>query len=383
LSRQPVLLGWQLSDKFGWGIVGLNLFRAWARGSEIAPLMALPITAMPPADDDPPWMDSAVAQSNRMAAEIARLGQGEALRVKMPVVAGLANDLDGILDLTGSRTIGRAVFENIDLKAVAGRLERYDALTCISEWNAAMLRTICGKPVEVILEAIDHRLFHPGPRTGLLPTDRFHIFSGGKVEFRKGQDLVLLAFREFSRRHDDAVLVTAWHSPWPQRAEGFQGKLDAALKRDADGNIDVLRWVAENGIDASKVIDLGPMPNREMPRWLREMDCALQPSRAEGGTNMVAMEAMGCAVPVIVGRNTGLLDLIQDGNCLALERQGPVAGVTMEGWGESDVEEILDALEAFHASKELRQRIGGAGHAFMQTRSWAGHADALKHMLWD
>jgi len=378
-----VLLGWQLSDNFGWGIVGLNLFREWARGSELAPLMALPITAMPPADDDPPWMDGAVAQSNRMAAEIARLGQQGSLRVKMPVVAGLANDLDGILDLTGSRTVGRAVFENIDLEAAAGRLAHYDALTCISEWNAATLRAVCDKPVAVIHEAIDHRLFHPGPRAGLLPMGRFHVFSGGKVEFRKGQDLVLLAFREFARRHDDAVLVTAWHSPWPQRAEGFQGRLDAPLRLNADGKIDVLRWAAENGLDASQVIDLGQMPNREMPRWLREMDCALLPSRAEGGTNMVAMEAMGCAVPVIMGRNTGLLDLIRDGNCLALQRQGPVAGVNMAGWGESDVEEILAALEALYASQELRQRIGGAGHAFMQTRSWANHADALKHMLLD
>jgi hypothetical protein len=40
------------------------------------------------------------------------------------------------------------------------------------------------------------------------------VFTGGKIEFRKAQHLVLMAFREFAARHDDAVLVAAWHSPW-------------------------------------------------------------------------------------------------------------------------------------------------------------------------
>jgi hypothetical protein len=38
------------------------------------------------------------------------------------------------------------------------------------------------------------------------------VFSGGKLEHRKGQDLVIRAFVRFVQRHPDAVLVTAWGS---------------------------------------------------------------------------------------------------------------------------------------------------------------------------
>ena len=39
--------------------------------------------------------------------------------------------------------------------------------------------------------------------------ERFLIFSGGKMELRKGQDIVLAAFKIFARRHPEATLVTA------------------------------------------------------------------------------------------------------------------------------------------------------------------------------
>ena len=37
---------------------------------------------------------------------------------------------------------------------------------------------------------------------------------GGKLEMRKGQDIIIRAFRLFSQRVPEAVLVTAWHNPW-------------------------------------------------------------------------------------------------------------------------------------------------------------------------
>ena len=77
-------------------------------------------------------------------------------------------------------------------------------------------RTPPAEPVKVISEGVDPSLFCPGPKSGLLSADKFHIFTGGKIEFRKAQDLVLLAFRRFHEKRSDSVLVTAWHSPWPQ-----------------------------------------------------------------------------------------------------------------------------------------------------------------------
>jgi hypothetical protein len=38
--RQKVLLKWQASNFFGWGILGQNLFERWASDPDIQPLMA-------------------------------------------------------------------------------------------------------------------------------------------------------------------------------------------------------------------------------------------------------------------------------------------------------------------------------------------------------
>ncbi|CAM9185263.1 unnamed protein product, partial [Heterosigma akashiwo] len=37
---------------------------------------------------------------------------------------------------------------------------------------------------------------------------------GGKLELRKGQDIVLAAFARFARSHPDARLVVAWDNKW-------------------------------------------------------------------------------------------------------------------------------------------------------------------------
>jgi glycosyltransferase involved in cell wall biosynthesis len=59
----------------------------------------------------------------------------------------------------------------------------------------------------------------PGARgTPVDWTGRFVVFSGGKLERRKGQDILMAAFKQFRDRHPraDALLVVAWHNYWPE-----------------------------------------------------------------------------------------------------------------------------------------------------------------------
>ena len=134
------------------------------------------------------------------------------------------------------------------------------------------------------------------------------------------------------------------------------------------------------------VIEIGPVPNGIMPSILREMDCALAPSRAEACTNLLAKEAMACGVPVILASNTGVKDLIDEGNCVALTRQQPVTGFDQwgtNGWGESDAEEIIEALERLYADSDLRKNIGKRGAAWLleNDRTWQNHARQVKSLL--
>lgn len=381
---------WQAASTFGWGLVGLNLLQNWARDPDIQPLMAVPVQPQDLPGVDPlrvAAMAPAAAASNQFMEE---LGQGKRdLRGDgVLVIDGLGNGLaPPAPQFAGLHNVGRCIFENTRLGDAGRELDKYDSLLCASEWAAGLLRAISNKPVVMIHEGIDPSLFFPGPRSGALDASRFRVFSGGKIEFRKAHDLVLLAFREFAARHEDAVLVAAWHSPWPDISAGFKGKLQFPLHTDTNGALEITRWAVENGIAARQFVELPAMPNPMLPLVLREMDCALQVSRCEACTNLPAKEAMACGVPVILANNTGTRDLVDADNCVALASPGPVQdepGRGTDGWGETRVEDIVAALELLYSDTQRRKQIGARGAQWIleRRRTWPDHAAALKaHLL--
>jgi glycosyltransferase involved in cell wall biosynthesis len=120
-----------------------------------------------------------------------------------------------------------------------------------------------------------------------------------------------------------------------------------------------------------------------MARVIREADVALFPNRCEGGTNLVAMECLASGVPTIVSDNTGHKDLVATGAPYALTRQLPVAadGIGTEGWGEGDVEEIVEALEHVWADRADARRRGEAGAAAMTRFGWRDYVRRLHDTL--
>jgi glycosyltransferase involved in cell wall biosynthesis len=195
---------------------------------------------------------------------------------------------------------------------------------------------------------------------------------------------VLRAFRAFAARHSDAVLVTSWHSPWPITALTInEDCMLEPLPLTAEGRIDATGWATANGVSADQFIDLGIVPNHLMARVLREMDVAVFPNRCEGGTNLVAMECMACGVPAIVTDATGQCDLVATGATFPLRRLSPVvrAGVGTDGWGECDVEEILESLEYVYANREAAQCRGLLGARAMAEWSWRAQIGTLHAAL--
>jgi len=384
-DKAKVLLDWELNCDFGWGILGLNVFSHWANDPDITPLSGKPIANHQLGLLDPLRVSSisnAIVLSNH-CIETLGIGRPGSMQFDGTVIHPVGHGTPPS-PISGTRNIGRCIFENTNISPFDGWLGKYDVLLCASNWNADVLRKRTKRDVRVIFEGIDPSLFCPGPRSGLMNPERFYIFSGGKVEFRKAQDLVLLAFREFSRRHADAILVAAWHSPWPQWAAGYKGRLDTALELDANGQLDVKKWVADNGIDPGKVVEIFRIPNQLMPAILREMDVAIQPSRAEACTSLPVKEAMACGVAVIVGENTGMKDLIKEGICVPLRTQGKVPGADSEmlGWGESDVGEIVETLEMLYRDHRRRRRIGSEAAVWIREhRTWQNHAHELKKLV--
>ena len=389
---RKILMRWQASSFFGWGVAGLNLFERWTVGSDFQALMGVPITARDLAGMDPLRyfvLQPAIAASNQFL-EAFLAGKADCREQQVVVIDGFGDTLTPIISLdrkgVGIHNIARTIFENTLIHSMQP-LESYDSLLCVSEWGANLLRANTDKPVVMIHEGIDPSLFFPGPRSDVLDAECFYVFTGGKIEFRKGQDLVMLAFREFAARHDDAVLVSSWNSPWPDYSVGFQVNLPAPLRKDSNGALDLRRWATENGISPHQFIALPAMPNFVMPMVLRQMDCAIQASRCEAGTNLPAKEAMACGVPVILPNNTGMRDLIDTDNCVPLNSQdrvtSPEPGVGTDDWGESRVDEIVAALEQLYTDTQARKRIGARGAEWIleKRRTWPDHARDLTAYL--
>ena len=61
----------------------------------------------------------------------------------------------------------------------------------------------------LVHQGVDTALFNPEPVPRFLKRS-FVIFSGGKLENRKGQDIVIAAFRLLLQKYPDALLIAAW-----------------------------------------------------------------------------------------------------------------------------------------------------------------------------
>jgi glycosyltransferase involved in cell wall biosynthesis len=388
--RQRVIINWGISSFFGWGVYGLNLALNWLDDPDVEPMCAIPIVEEEVVLDplqrrvlEPFFQLSANLQRSLQSARMAGRCHAEC-----PVLTWLDMGpacIDSMM--SGRPTLGVVFFETTDLAAEPlARAREMPLIITGSTWNQRVLAEHGLHNVKTVLQGIDPTLFHPAPRSNMLD-NRFCIFSGGKLEHRKGQDIVLAAFRVFARRHPDALLVTAWHSPWPHVARTLdQSPFARPVTFAADGRLDVNQWAIENEIDPTQILDLGQVANRQLPAVLREMDVAVFANRSEGGTNLVAMECMACGVPVVLSENTGHLDLIQEDVCFALHMQNPLPGIGAQigntpGWGESSVEEIVEILEHIYADPADAKRRGQKGAEMLAGLTWARTAEQMKELV--
>lgn len=388
--RRRVVIQWGISSFFGWGIYGLNLALNWARDPDIEALCSLPIVPSQIAMDPLRMLTLSdfLKNSDQLARQLKARGAGP-VSVDVPALIALGNDFSSGSGpgVTGSPNIGVVFFEMPQLdEAAQERARSFPLVITGSTWNERIMRAHGLTNVTTVIQGIDTTLFHPAPRQGVL-SDRFLVFSGGKMELRKGQDIVAAAFARFAKRHPEALLVAAWHSPWPAFAKSVDNSgLCAPMVFTGDGKTDFPAWMAANGVPANQFLDLGAVPNALMPPILREMDVAVFPNRSEGGTNLVAMECMACGVPTILSANTGHLDLIDGANCYALERQEVVGGAgagvgDVPGWGNSDVDEVDEALERAFRDRADARRRGERGAGKLAGFPWSRTADAMKAIV--
>jgi len=389
MAIQRLAVSWQLSDTHGWGVFGLNLVRCLTRHGPIKPLILAEPNLLEASADEIEELRPLISEQRQIMAALEAQGQ-PATSAQIAVLHALGARFQhvDITDLVrGGVNIGFTFFERGGFdQAALDRANAYDRILAGSSWNRDYGRAAGVRDIEFVSQGVDTGLFAPGSGTGAY-RGRFAIFSGGKLELRKGQDLVLAAFKIFHARHPDSILVTSWRNAWPESAMDISASVhvNAAPAVDDAEELKIAEWAEANGVPANAFIDLGWLSNRIMPGVLRDMDVGLFPNRCEGGTNLVAMETMASGVPCILSANTGHLDIISVGACYPLRDQRAVtdeAGPTGM-WRESQVEEIVENLEQVYTDRSEAERRADAGARFMAGLSWKHQTQKLVDAVQD
>ena len=387
----PLAISWTLSTISGYGIYGLHILMQFLRrgGTQVI------LTRKPAVTTLPTLTEQKLAPFFELAAKLdafQKENSKELLSFTHAVLHGCGNDFSGFEGqdrVWGKPNVACAAIEHL-VSTPHGRdiSGNYDMFIAISKWNEEFLKSLKVGPVHLCHQGIDGTLFQPGPRTDLW-RDRFIIFSGGKFEFRKGQDIVLAAFKRFRARHPEALLVMCCQNLLPPDGAAFAlaGHCLDMPKPAANYGLDLTPWLLSQGLPKNSFIDLPFTHNLLMPAILRECDVAVFPSRCEGGTNLVAMEAMACGVPTYVSYNTGQKDLVDLLGCGALKNQKPVkptpTSETLQDWGESDVEEVVAAFEHVYTRRAEASRAASDVAEKIKQWDWGLQNEKLLEVVCD
>ena len=303
-------------------------------------------------------------------------------RVPGPVFAAIgAEDLAPVYPLRGRYNMGYTFFER-ELQPVAAEHARtLDLVLAGSTWAADRLRAAGIEHSDVLIQGVDTERFRPqAPRAG----DGFVIFSGGKFELRKGQDLVLRAFAALQDKYPDLVLVTAWANQWQTSMDTMAASpyIEYVRREGEDWETFAAGLYRRNGVDPSRVVTCGLIDHRDLPALYARTDLGVFPNRCEGGTNLVLMEYMACDRPVIATASTGHADIIHGDNAIVLDTPHTrewkdAGGRTFARWPEPSLEDVIAAIEQAYHQRERLAELAARGAAEMQERSWGRTAESL------
>jgi glycosyltransferase involved in cell wall biosynthesis len=298
------------------------------------------------------------------------------------VFHALANrDFESLHSTRGSRNIGYTFFENELTEQSTINAAQYDLVLAGSSWCYKKMLDHGIPNCGILIQGVDPLRFHPRPheKEGNL----FIVFSGGKFELRKGQDLVLSAFRKIQQKYSDIILMNMWYNFWPETLAMFQHSRHIMFSPYGNSWDEFMNHLYRiNGLDATRIVTLGGIDNVNLATVYAKTDLGVFPNRCEGGTNLVLMEYMACGKPVIASNTSGHKDILNSANSLLLDRLTPypIYDAQKKLWGdweEPSVDQLVEQIEyAYHHRSEMA-RLGQQAGEDMQHFTWTDTAKSL------
>jgi glycosyltransferase involved in cell wall biosynthesis len=144
----------------------------------------------------------------------------------------------------------------------------------------------------------------------------------------------------------------------------------------------MMRTYVQNGLDPERIITCDLVPHESQRELFSQTDIGVFPNRCEGGTNLVMMEYMACAKPVVASNTSGHRDVLTPENSLQLNALSDFNVVDQDGktigrWQEPMLDELVAGLEyAYEHRSEIDKRGLTAGQDLKQL-TWSHTAQRL------
>lgn len=209
--------------------------------------------------------------------------------------------------------------DGVEKRMEGATLRRAGAVTAPSRAVAEIVRRECGvtRSIEFIPYPVDTERFRPAETR---PNGKRVLFVG-RVEARKGADVLLRAAEGVLARHPDAEFC-------------FAGRVNEELTELIEGA-------------PSQANFLGVVPHDELPALYRTAAVVVCPSQWDNSPNVI-YEAMASGVPVVATRVGGIPELVEDG----------VTGILVQ---VGNVDELAGALSGLLGDAPRRARMGACG----------------------
>jgi len=394
MASEHVVIDWPITPYTGWGNYGIQLIQALLQRNREIPLPSY--TNDHTSFCDPLWLSKLrelESQAGQLREVLAAMPAGNQLATNARLCFSPMGNCIEQPRLRANYQVGVTFFECSRFsERHLHNLKAYDLVIAGSRWNADLLIQLGCNDVELVHQGIDTSRFNPEPVPRLVQRSLV-IFSGGKLEARKGQDIVLAAFRELLRSHPDAMLMVAWGNVGGVALETIaqmphcHGVPEAATPRA------LASWLEANGIPEANLMVLPSLVNQQLPNLIKQADVAVFTSRCEGGTNLMAMETLACGVPTVLSANTGHLDLLElnlphvigvGNNGLGAVNKDicrPYGGDPLGLWGETDPLEVAASWRAIAADRAQWRSRGIAGALKFKSFSWAASMAKLIKLL--
>jgi phosphatidylinositol alpha-1,6-mannosyltransferase len=229
-----------------------------------------------------------------------------------------------------------------------------DQIIVVSRFTQRTVRDLLGEPGRIVLieNGVDTTRFHPAPRNPELVgryrlEGRFVFVTVCRLLEKKGVDQALRAFAGLLRLHPDTRYLIVGSGPFEPELRALAEGLGVTHAVAFAGNV-----AEQELVDHYRLGDVFMMPNRALANGDTE------------GFGLVFLEANGCGLPVIAGRDGGSTDAVRDDD----------NGLLVDG---HSVPQIQAAMVRLREDAALRARLGQRGLAAAKAADWSSRAQAF------